>query len=118
MKYAMIFLLLAACTPQPSDFATDADYQAALEARQERMERIGNASEVIRSVYVSQVEAFRIAGVDIKALSPKQQMMATAACGAMSGLSTVIATDAVELSAEGSAWCAELVKALGENVAE
>jgi len=116
MRMLILIAMLAACAPKPSDFATPEEYQAALTERQGRLERAGRASEVIRNVYVSQVEAFRMAGLDIKALTPQQQMMATAACGALTAISTVIATDAAELSEEGAAWCAEAVKALGENV--
>lgn len=113
-----LVVALGACAPQPSDFETPAAYQAAVDEREAKLEKAGRVSEALRSVYIAQVEQWRMAGVDFAVLTPNQQMLAMTACGTATALSTVIATDAVELSTEGAAWCSELVKLLGRDMSQ
>lgn len=111
---ALAFLAVACSPLDRADFDSDAAFEAAVAERQARLERAGRISESIRMTYATQVEAYRAAGIDIKVLSPREKMLAATACGTLTSISTVVAPDAARLSDEGLAWCAELVKLLGE----
>lgn len=122
-------LALSGCAlfsaPAEADFDTTAEYQEAVEDRQQRLEHWARVSDVTKQIYQSQIEQWRAAGVDVQALDADQQTYARLACGTMAALTEAVkamretqpeaevAEAENALSDEALDWCLEAVTLLG-----
>ena len=122
---ALVLGLIAGCTPDRTDFDTDEAYLQALQERREANQRIVNASQVIYSVYTTQISAWADQGVDFGVLNPETQQYMRLACTTAVAVSAAIielrvtdpgiAQDYQAMSAEALKWCNELITTLAEE---